>query len=33
MAEKFILHVETLFAAIDDLGSHFRRHGAKGGLV
>ncbi|EGU12284.1 LIM domain-containing protein [Rhodotorula toruloides ATCC 204091] len=29
MAEKFVLHVETLFAAIDDLNEAFRRAGAK----
>ncbi|GAA5978747.1 hypothetical protein JCM11641_006164 [Rhodosporidiobolus odoratus] len=29
MAEKFVLHVETLFAAIDDLNSAFRAAGAK----
>jgi hypothetical protein len=30
MAEKFVLHVETLFAAIDELGASFRAHNAKG---
>lgn len=30
MAEKFVLHVETLFAAIDDLNAAFRDAGAKG---
>ena len=30
MAEKFVLHVETLFAAIDDLNEAFRNAGAKG---
>lgn len=30
MAEKFVLHVETLFAAIDDLGALFRAKNAKG---
>lgn len=30
MAEKFVLHVETLFCAMDDLLIHFRRAGAKG---
>ncbi|GAA6063123.1 hypothetical protein JCM10212_002326 [Sporobolomyces blumeae] len=29
MAEKFVLHVETLFAAIDDLNSAFRAAGSK----
>ncbi|BGP48100.1 Rho-type GTPase activating protein Rga1 [Rhodotorula kratochvilovae] len=29
MAEKFVLHVETLFAAIDDLNAAFRAAGAK----
>ncbi|GAA5943464.1 uncharacterized protein JCM15063_006480 [Sporobolomyces koalae] len=29
MAEKFVLHVETLFAAIDDLNSAFRTAGTK----
>ncbi|GAA6021413.1 hypothetical protein JCM10207_004725 [Rhodosporidiobolus poonsookiae] len=29
MAEKFVLHVQTLFAAIDDLNEAFRRAGAK----
>ncbi|GAA5861735.1 hypothetical protein JCM3774_002689 [Rhodotorula dairenensis] len=29
MAEKFVLHVETLFAAIDDLNEAFRNAGAK----
>lgn len=33
MAEKFVLHVETLFAAIDDLGAFFRQKNAKGGLI
>lgn len=31
VAEKFILHVETLFAVIDDLEAQFARVGAKGG--
>lgn len=31
MAEKFVLHVETLFAAIDDLNAAFRHLGSKGG--
>lgn len=30
MAEKFILHVEVLFATIDDLEFHFGRLGMKG---
>lgn len=30
MAEKFIVHVEVLFAAIDDLEGHFIRANAKG---
>lgn len=30
MAEKFILHVEILFSAIDDLEANFRREEAKG---
>jgi hypothetical protein len=30
MAEKFILHVEVLFATIDDLEYHFGRLGQKG---
>jgi hypothetical protein len=30
MAEKFILHVEVLFAAIDDLEDHFAQAQAKG---
>ncbi|EPQ27143.1 uncharacterized protein PFL1_05424 [Pseudozyma flocculosa PF-1] len=30
MAERFILHVEVLFSAIDDLEAHFRREEAKG---
>lgn len=30
MAEKFILHVEVLFATIDDLEYHFARLGQKG---
>jgi len=30
MAEKFILHVEVLFATIDDLEFHFARLGMKG---
>ncbi|KZV93139.1 RhoGAP-domain-containing protein [Exidia glandulosa HHB12029] len=29
-AEKFILHVEVLFATIDDLEAHFAAHNAKG---
>ncbi|CEQ42436.1 SPOSA6832_04235 [Sporobolomyces salmonicolor] len=29
MAEKFVLHVETLFAAIDDLNAAFRAGGSK----
>jgi hypothetical protein len=33
MAEKFILHVEVLFATIDDLEFHFYRLGMKGQLV
>jgi hypothetical protein len=33
MAEKFILHVEVLFAAIDDLEYHFARLSMKGTLV
>lgn len=30
LAEKFVLHVETLFAAIDDLNAAFRNVGGKG---
>ena len=30
MAEKFILHVEVLFASIDDLEYHFARLKLKG---
>lgn len=30
MAEKFVLHVETLFSAVDDLSEQFRHVGAKG---
>jgi hypothetical protein len=30
VAEKFILHVETLFAVIDDLEAQFAKVGAKG---
>lgn len=30
MAEKFVLHVETLFSAIDDLAIQFKYAGAKG---
>lgn len=30
MAERFILHVEILFASIDDLEAEFRKEGAKG---
>jgi len=30
MAEKFILHVEVLFAAIDDLEHHFASLNSKG---
>ena len=30
MAEKFILHVEVLFGAIDDLEHHFACNGLKG---
>lgn len=30
MAEKFILHVEVLFATIDDLEHHFSRLNMKG---
>lgn len=30
MAEKFVLHVETLFAAIDDLMAHFKAIAVKG---
>ena len=30
MAEKFILHVEVLFASIDDLEFHFARFNLKG---
>jgi hypothetical protein len=33
MAEKFILHVEVLFAAIDDLEYHFARLSMKGMLA
>ncbi|KAK4703927.1 hypothetical protein P7C70_g2288, partial [Phenoliferia sp. Uapishka_3] len=29
MAEKFVLHVETLFSAVDDLSEQFRQVGAK----
>ncbi|KAL8279045.1 hypothetical protein RQP46_008503 [Phenoliferia psychrophenolica] len=29
MAEKFVLHVETLFSAVDDLSEQFRHVGAK----
>lgn len=32
MAEKFILHVEVLFAAIDELEGGFAKAGVKGGL-
>jgi hypothetical protein len=32
MAERFILHVEILFAAIDDLEAQFAQEGAKGQL-
>ena len=32
MAEKFILHVEVLFATIDDLEYHFARIRLKGNL-
>ena len=32
MAERFVLHVETLFAAIDDLNAAFRHIGGKGKL-
>jgi hypothetical protein len=32
MAEKFILHVEVLFATIDDLEYHFYRLNMKGAL-
>jgi hypothetical protein len=30
MAEKFILHVEVLFGAIDDLEHHFASNGLEG---
>lgn len=30
MAEKFVLHVETLFASLDDLNASFRTEKAKG---
>ena len=30
MAERFVLHVETLFAAIDELSATFRHSGGKG---
>lgn len=30
MAEKFVLHVETLFSAIDDLSDQFKNARAKG---
>ena len=30
MAEKFVLHVETLFSAIDDLSVQFKKAGTKG---
>ena len=33
MAEKFVLHVETLFAAIDDLNSAFRSAASKGNFT
>ena len=33
MAEKFILHVEVLFGAIDDLEHHFASNGLKGKRV
>ena len=33
MAEKFILHVEVLFATIDDLEYHFARLRLKGDLI
>lgn len=33
MAGKFVLHVETLFAAVDDLNTHFRIAKAKGEFV
>lgn len=33
MAEKFVLHVEVLFSAIDELGVHFRSASAKGARV
>jgi hypothetical protein len=33
MAEKFILHVEVLFATIDDLEFHFSRLHMKGWLL
>lgn len=33
MAEKFILHVEVLFATIDDLEFHFARLNLKGGCT
>ena len=31
-AEKFILHVEVLFATIDDLETHFARQNTKGNI-
>ena len=33
MAEKFILHVEVLFAVIDDLEGHFGSRSAKGTMA
>lgn len=33
MAERFILHVEVLFATIDDLETHFARLSSKGQFV
>lgn len=33
MAEKFILHVETLFATIDDLETYFARLSSRGILL
>lgn len=33
MAEKFILHVETLFATIDDLETFFTRLSSRGELL
>ena len=33
MAEKFILHVEVLFATIDDLEWHFARLNLKGAPI